>query len=60
MAATLSYFFKFEEGYDLTAGGKMPGFCSEGMACILIEQSCKLPFHRTFFAHNGPGIEQGW
>ena len=30
LAATISYYFKFEKDYDLTGGGKMPGFCSEG------------------------------
>jgi hypothetical protein len=37
LAATLSYFFKFQEGYDLTAGAKMPGICSEGMPSLVQE-----------------------
>lgn len=34
-AATLSYKFKFDAGYDWTSGGKMPGLCDNGAALLL-------------------------
>jgi hypothetical protein len=29
--ATLSYRMKFDNGYDWTYGGKLPGLCAEGV-----------------------------
>lgn len=33
-AATYSYRFRFDGGYDFAAGGKLPGLCSAGALCF--------------------------
>lgn len=35
-SATLSYSVKFDEGYDWTAGGKLPGLCDSGALLSLL------------------------
>jgi hypothetical protein len=52
--ATISYNFKFQEGYDWTKGGKLPGFCDAGAAlgCRVSGASAALPaWHATSTLH---------